>query len=123
MQCVPSDAKGNEVGMQQITEHITRQGLEDQLTVSVGDTLYGSEDCRREASTCENLVHIFRLKHNRNVYSMPDASSQSKCRGRKKEYGQLMSLSKPNTHPEPDQQAETAWQARSGAIYTVKIDA
>lgn len=122
MQRVPSDAKGNEVGMQQILDHVKRLGLEDQLTISVGDTLYGSEPCRRQSSSYENLVHIFRLKHNRNVYSLPDSNSQPKGRGRKKEYGQLMSLSKPATHAKPDGRAETAWQARSGEIYTVKID-
>lgn len=123
MQRVPSEAKGNEVGMQQISSYIKRLELEDQLTVGVGDTLYGSEPCRHQSSSLENLVHIFRLKSNRNVYSLPDSDSQPKGRGRKKEYGQLMSLSKPTTHTKPDHRAETAWVARSGEIYSVKIDA
>ena len=43
MQRVASDTKGNEVGMQQVLDHITQLNLEDQLTVSVGDSLHGSE--------------------------------------------------------------------------------
>ncbi len=123
MQRVKSDAKGNELGMQQILDHMTQLGLEDQLTVSVGDSLYGSENCRIKASSRDNLVHIFRVKNNRNLYSLPGIDSQPKGRGRKKEYGQMMSLSKPETHRQPGNHCETGWQARSGQIYTVKIDA
>ena len=119
---VPSDAKGNELGMQQILDHMTELGLEDQLTVSVGDSLYGSENCRAKATSRSNLLHIFRVRNNRNIYHLPTPDAQPKGRGRKKEYGILMSLSKPETHQQPDANAETTWQARNGKIYTVNID-
>jgi len=119
---VPSDAKGNELGIQQILDHMTQLGLNDQLTVSVGDSLYGSENCRAKVSSRDNLVHIFRLRNNRNSYHTPDADSQTKGRGRKKEYGPVMSLSLQATHREPDAHDTTTWQARSGKIYTVNIE-
>jgi len=122
MQRVPSEAKGNELGMQKILDHMTQFGLDDQLTVSVGDSLYGSENCRSKASSRDNLVHIFRVKNNRNIYSLPDTDTQPKGRGRKKEYGTVMSLSKTETHRQPDAHCETEWKARSGQVYTVHID-
>jgi len=119
---VPSDAKGNELGIQQILDHMTQLGLENQLTVSVGDSLYGSENCRAKASSRDNLVHIFRVRNNRNLYHKADADKQPKGRGRKKEYGSVMSVSKPETHRQPDAYDTTTWQSRSGKTYTVNIE-
>ena len=123
MQRVASDQKGNEVGMKQVASHIQQLNLENQLTVSIGDSLYGSEACRIITAEHENLVHIFRLKNNRKIYAQPHGSDQSKKHGRKKEYGDVMSLSDATTHPTPTQRAETGWRSRNGKLYRVKIDA
>ncbi len=123
MRRVPSNVKGHEMGMQQLLEHLTQLNLGDQLAISVTDSLYGSEECRRIASIRDTLVDIFRIRNNRNVYSLPDHETESKMRGRKKEYGQVMSLAKSSTHPKVDEHCEIEWQASNGRIYTVKIDA
>jgi len=122
MRRVSSQEKGNEVGLQQVVDHIKQFELENDLVVSVGDSLYGTEKCRIIAGSKANLVHIFRLNSKRNVYFLPQVGSD-KSRGRKKEYGAKVALSKPDTHPKPDHQSDTARLARSGKLYTLKIDA
>lgn len=119
---VHSDAKGNEIGMAQLRDHIKEFKLGDKLVISVGDSLYGSEACRIIASNQPNLVHIFRLNTKRNVFLQPVPDEKIR-RGRKKEYGDKMMLSMPKTHPEADESVHTLHVARSGRIYHVKIDA
>lgn len=119
--CVRSDELGHEVGMDQVLEHLNSFGLKDQLAISVGDSLYGSEGCRIKAAQAENLVHIFRLKSQRNVFKMPENSSEPLGRGRRKEYGEKIRLNNESTLPKPDQQANTGFMARSGKVYSVRI--
>ena len=80
--------KGNELGMRQVTESINNLELSDNLCISIGDSLYGTEACRIEADKQKNLVHIFRISNNRNLYSKPNIESlNSSSKGRKKEFG------------------------------------
>ena len=116
---VESSQKGNEVGMQQIIDCIDELGLADQLSISIGDSLYGTKVCRMTASTKKNLIHLFRLNSKRNVFCPPSASGHK--HGRKKEFGDKMALSDPSTHPACDQQAQTSWQSRRGKNYQVHI--
>ena len=124
MSRVTSEEKGNEVGMQKLIEHIGQLGLQDELVVSVGDSLYGSEKCREICTKQSNLVHIFRVNSKRNVFFQPnnEAVKQTK-RGRKKEYGNKMSLQDTKLHPEPDLQTDTVWHTRTGNTHFVKIGA
>ncbi|NRB21752.1 transposase [Candidatus Dependentiae bacterium] len=119
---VSSQDKGNEVGMQQVASLIKQLQLENNRVVSVGDTLYGSENCRLTAGKNPKLIHIFRLNSKRNVFHLPTVSNIPQ-RGRKKIYGAKMSLSNPGTHRSPDHQSETARLARTGKLYRIKIEA
>ena len=120
MQRVSSHQKGNECGMQQLTRHIKQFGLEDKWVVSVADSLYSSEACRKEAAKNPRLLHIFRVNSKRNVYQLPGDNSSG--RGRKKVYGDKVSLSNEATLPMPDRQSETSRLSRSGKIYQIKIE-
>ena len=119
---VSSDQKGNEFGMQQISDCIKILGLTDQLSISIADSLYGTENCRITASQQDNLIHIFRLNSKRNLFFAPENQSQhGNKRGRKKEFGIKMSLNDINLHPTPDEQAETNWTSRKGKECRVVI--
>ena len=119
---VPSHQKGNEVGMQQIIDCIESLGLADEMTISIGDSLYGTENCRVTAAQQKNLVHQFRLNSKRNVFFKPSGqhSSSSKT-GRKKEFGAKMNLSDPSTQPDSHEEANTEWISRRGKRYKVRI--
>lgn len=116
---VNSTQKGNEVGMQQIINCIDELELQDQLSISITDSLYGTENCRMIASREKNLIHLFRLNSKRNLFCPPKDISHK--RGRKKEFGDKMALSNLGTHPICDEQAKTTWISRRGKIYQVTI--
>lgn len=100
---IKRNEKGNERGMQQIADQIAALGLDDDLSISVGDSLYGSEHCRSIASNNKNLVHVFRISNSRNLFYQPTADElATKGVGRKKTYGSKMDLSDPTTYKEPD---------------------
>lgn len=123
MKRVSSNEKGNEVGMQQLVDHITQFGLENELVISGGDSLYGTEQCRSIAGKVNNLVHLFRVNSKRNLFCMPSVdSSEPPGRGCKKKYGSKMALSNPDTYPNPDKKGETAYVTRSGKIHKVLIE-
>ena len=122
MQRVESENKGNEFGMKQLNETINQLNLQSQLSISVGDSLYGTEVCRRSALEQPNLVHIFRLANNRNIFSIPDEKDHSATkRGRKKCFGDKMKLSDTATHPEVNQQTTHSYTDRKGRLRHVTI--
>ena len=116
---VTSQEKGNEIGVQQVVDSINELGLSEQLSLSIGDSLYGTEQCRITVSKQENLIHLFRLNSKRNVFCRPAEKSASI--GRKKEFGNKMTLNNPESHPEFDEEAETTWTSRRNKEYKVKI--
>jgi len=119
---VESCKKGNEVGMAQIVESINTLELEQELCVTVGDTLYGTEQCRISAGKQGNLVHIFRINSKRNLYSMPTLTgSDTSKKGRKIEFGNKMNLSDVKTHRACDQYEEKTWTNAKGKEYTVQM--
>lgn len=120
-QRVTSKQKGNEVGMQQIVSRIDQFNLADQLTISLGDSLYATETCRRIASTQKNLVHISRLNSTRAIFSPPEINHNQNQIGRKKEYGTKMILNNPSTHGPCDQIARSVFKAKKGKYYKVII--
>ncbi len=109
-QRVKSDKKGNEIGLQQVKTLMQELTLTDKLCISIGDSLYGTQECRRLAVAEPNLVHLFRLNSKRNVFSPPEAASQGK--GRKQEYGDKMVLSDTRTHPPHTSQITLPWQGK-----------
>ena len=124
VQRVKSNGKGHEVGMQQLPHLIENLNLTHDLTVSVGDTSYGSEACREIASRSENLVHICRLNSKRSVYSMPDNGVDKHVRrGRKKEYGEKIALSALADTEAPTSQATAGLLTRNLNMHQVTITA
>lgn len=117
---IESHQKGNEAGMRQLVDCITKLGLTDENNISIGDTLYGTENCRITANKQESLVHIFRLNGKRNLYFAPALLSS---KGRKKEFGDKMVLNNENTHRSCDQQAELRWISHKGREGRVTIKA
>jgi len=119
---VQSTQKGNEVGMQQIIDSIQELGLTDALCISIGDTLYGTENCRRTAAKEANLVHIFRLNSKRNVFFTPaEPKNAASKKGRKKEFGDKMNLKDSTTHVACHEEVKTPWVTRKGETYTVTL--
>jgi DDE superfamily endonuclease len=120
-QRVESDQKGNEVGMQQIISHIDDFGLKDQLTLSIGDSLYGTEKCRALASSQDNLVHIFRLNSKRTIFCKPNENFNRQGKGRKKEYGSKITLNDVTSHVAYDEECQVPWQTKKGKSCNVVI--
>jgi len=120
---VKSSEKGNEIGMTQIIDTIQSLGLIDQLNISIGDSLYGTENCRSIASSQKNLIHIFRLNSKRNIFFPPtnESTNISIKSGRNKEFGTKMKLGEPNTHSPSDQSTTTDWVSNKGKKYKVNI--
>ena len=116
---VSSDLKGNELGMHQIIECIEELGLKDELSISIGDSLYGTEQCRTTISEHDNLVHIFRLNSKRNVFFQPTEAPGPT--GRKKEFGAKMNLGDPATHGPSCRETEFTQQNKKGKTLKVVI--
>lgn len=116
---VPSTEKGNEFGMQQLIHYIEELEIEKALNISVADSLYGTNKCREIAISKENLVHIFRLRNNRNVYLQPP--ERSSRRGRIQEYGDKISLQHLAEQTAPSEEVERTVVARKNRTHTVTI--
>ena len=93
---VPSEKKGHEFGMTQLAKVIDNLGIEDEMCVSIGDCAYSTPFCHEAVAAKKNRVHIAKLRCTRNVFEVYQGDQHHK--GRKKRYGQKMSLSKPKTH-------------------------
>ncbi len=117
---VPSEQKGNELGMQQLNECIDELEIGEELSINVADSLYGTDKCREIATKKENLVHIFRLRNNRNVFLEPMATSSS-GKGRNREFGDKMQLNSPETYPTYDEDTQFTRITRKGKTHTLHI--
>jgi hypothetical protein len=101
MQRVGLDEKGNEVGVQQVLELIDELGLDDELCINTGDSLYGAEACRKKGVAKKNLVQMFRLSNKRKLFRAPEYL-KAQGPGRRKLFGDKVLLSEPEKHPTPD---------------------
>lgn len=117
---VESHLKGHELGMQQISDGVETLDIGNELFISVGDSLYGTESCRAKVSEKANWVHIFRLNSSRNVYRniVPE---KSHAKGRKKEYGEKMNLVKVETHLPHDREMTLSRLSKKGHPIKVVI--
>ena len=121
-QRVESCKKGNEVGMEQIADSISTLDLGKELCIMVGDTLYGTEQCRVSPSKQSNLVHIFRVNSKRNLYSKPiGTESRVSQKGRNTEFGNKMNLSDVKTHRVCDRYEEKSLVNSKGKKYTIQL--
>jgi hypothetical protein len=113
---VPAGDKPNEFGMSQVTNMIENLELTDELVVCVSDSAYGSENCRKKAETSNNLVHIFRLQGNRNVFYKPIAPKY-----KQRKYGHKMFLGDAATYGVPDEEETTEYKSFKGKLFQVKV--
>ena len=60
--------------MAQVAECIATLNLTDELNLSIGDSLYGTEVCRQTVDQQPNWLHLFRINQNRNLYTQPEPS-------------------------------------------------
>ena len=98
--------------MRQLIELINKLGQSGKLNISFGDSLYGTTECRMTASKEHNLVHIYRLRISHNIFLPSLVNNEGP--GRKSEYGQKVSLSKPDTHPLHDEETKWSWENTQG---------
>lgn len=119
---VPSQQKGNEFGMQQLSDYIDDLEINDKLNICVTDSLYGTDECRKIAAAQENLVHIFRLRNNRNIFFAPTKSENLSGKGRGKEFGSKMQLGDVTTHRPCDTTIDHTVITRKGATHIVTIN-
>lgn len=120
MKRVSLNEKGNEAGVQQVVELINELGIEDELCINTGDSLYGSEECRKRAITKKNLVQMFRLSNKRKLYQVPKYL-KVQGPGRRKLFGDKVILSKPETHPQPDAVQTITMTTRKGKVCQVEL--
>lgn len=120
---VGSHEKGNELGIKQLNDCIEELNQSQALNISVADSQYGTPKCRESVIKNENLVHIFRLRNDRNVFLQPkvDCQEQLPSKGRKQEYGDKMTLSKPETHPECEDSAQFSMTTKRGKARIISI--
>jgi hypothetical protein len=120
---VDTSSKGNEAGMLQLGDTINTLNLGGQLTISIGDSLYGSQKCRETAVSISNHIHLFRLNGTRNIYNGVEESTSAeiKSKGRQKRYGEKISLKKLRDQLEPDVSTTTTYTSTKGKQYTVNI--
>jgi hypothetical protein len=90
---VPSEEKGHELGIKQIASLLKQPGLEDKLTLSIGDSAYATETCRKIISTLKEHVHIARFRNNRKVFELLPVQAHSKVKP--KIYEKKMTLNNP----------------------------
>jgi hypothetical protein len=122
---VPSQEKGNEWGMKQLSQYLQHPGLDwdKDLSVVVGDSLYNTLNCQKIAKPHENLVLISRLRGNRNVYAPPAPSMlDTKSAGHPTWYGEKMNLKDIDTHLPVDVHQIFTTTTRKGKPVTVTID-
>lgn len=120
MKRVPINKKGNEFGMNQVIESIRTLNIEEELCLNTGDSLYGSEACRRTAVEQKNLVHQFRLTNKRKLFQHPQ-SLKIQGAGRKKLFGDKVLLSDEKTHPTPHLIQNITMKTAKGKEYRVEL--
>ena len=119
---VPSDQKGHEFGMDQIKTCLDAMDLQEKLVVSIADSKYGTEACRKKVSNEPNWAHLFRLNSTRNVYSLAEEPTINEGKvHNKKRYGIKMTLNKASTHTIPNENITTTMINGRGKQYSVTI--
>lgn len=116
---VETDKKGNEVGMQQMSDLLTSLRNNDSLNISFGDTSYSTNNCRSELDHHCGWVHVARFRSNRNIYLQPDVAYSG--HGKPIEYGRKISLSEHKELPKHDDENSHQLPAHKGETYTLTL--
>lgn len=114
---VGSNESGPQVGLAQLKEVATDTIFKDRFCVNVSDAAYSIRPWIIEVGKWPNVVHISRMRGNRNVYRLPSPGSTKK-RGRPLLYGEEISLRDPGP---PDFEEITTITTRKGRTLQVKI--
>jgi hypothetical protein len=119
---VPIGEKGHEWGMKQLDRWLRhpKLGWGKHLSVVVGDSLYSTLSCQKQAQAHEQLVLISRLRNNRTVFAPPVKATVGA--GHPAWYGAKMKLNQPQTHDVPDDCLTFETPTRKGKALTVSID-
>ena len=118
-QRVKSTEKGSEVGMRQLDELIKSLGQSGTLNVSFGDSLYGTNECRKTAAGQKKLGTHFSFTHY--AQRIPTATQEEKGRGRKHEYGDKVCLQDEDTFLPFDETTTQTWHRDNGKSYTATM--
>lgn len=118
---MPSDKKGNEFGLAQWASLAQDKtlGLDGHLCVLVGDSLYGTPACQKQAQAVDNTVLIARSRGNRTYYEAPVPAK--KRSGHPTWYGVPMKLGDPTTHGIPVETAQVKTKTRKGKAITIEL--
>lgn len=119
VQRVSSKDKPHELGLKQLVDYIKKAQLKDRLCISVADSAYGTSACRNAATSCNNLLHIFRMRSNRVMFKMAENTAE-KTVGRTKKYGSKFMLNSDNNDVEASFCESFSFETKRGAILTVK---
>tara|TARA_B110000091_G_C13775171_1_gene458511 strand:- start:100 stop:1656 length:1557 start_codon:yes stop_codon:yes gene_type:complete len=116
---VKSSEKGTEVGMRQLHDAISSLKTKNvDLVVNVSDTAYGAKSCLKSASMDGDLIHIYRLANNRNIYFSP-----KKTDVKQKKYGDKMKLNAHTTYQEPDEKTEFCLlKKKKDCFFKIKVE-
>ena len=121
MQRVQSNEKGTDIGMEQLKSIVKELNIEKEKILSVGDTSYSQESCRKNASESLGLAHLFRIRSNRCLFvCLKDVKEKGK-KGRPRLYGHKMKLGEKDIHLEANNTKEFSWKLKSGK--TRKVEA
>ncbi|MCP4696242.1 MAG: transposase, partial [Gammaproteobacteria bacterium] len=123
---VPFPEKGHVFGMRQLSEMLNDEefDFDSQLCVTVGDTAYSANECRRAAAEHDSLVFIARLRGNRAVYRQPGPGEAGSGRsgGHPTWYGKKMKLDDESSLDPPDSSSQTEFITKKGRNCTVLLD-
>lgn len=119
---VPSDKKGNEFGLSQWASIVQDKTLELDgfLCALVGDSLYGTPACQKQAQALPNTVLIARARGNRTFYDTPAPTSKKRS-GHPKWRGEPLKMGDPSTHRAPDETAQIKTKTRKGKAITIEL--
>jgi hypothetical protein len=118
---VLSTEKSHELGVKQAVEFVKNQSLEDELSLLIDDSAYGTSECRSIITSCDNLIQIFRMRNNRIVFKMAQKEIE-KINGRPKIYGSKFTLNSCNNDIEPDYCESFAFETKKGKTLTIKAE-
>ena len=116
---VPSDQKGHDFGMNQVASLLKQLDLDDQLTLSIGDSAYATESCRQQTAMLKDHIHMARLRSNRKVFELLPTSAASKTQP--KIYGRKMRLNDPASHLPHDEETMISITSKKGIPLSVII--
>ncbi|MGH2639790.1 MAG: transposase, partial [Rhabdochlamydiaceae bacterium] len=117
IQRVPSDQKGPDIGLTQLSEAVNQTDLKNYFCVNVSDTAYSQKNWIIKINQWSHVVHLARMRGNRKLYRLPPPKSRTRC-GRPRIYGEVFLLNNPS-QPECEEWITTT--SRKGKKWKVTL--